>query len=179
MKSTKVIALLILTISSLSLGCTAPETEGQSQLKQLVSSESNERKFPRPVGYVNDFENILTPEQVEALNKILVDYKQKTTNEIAVVTVPSIAPYSDFDEYALELSKEWGVGEKGKNNGLTIVFSKTLTRVRISTGLGTEKILTDEVCQRVVDQIMVPNFQKGKLYEGISLGTAELIKLWQ
>ncbi|KZS40098.1 hypothetical protein AWE51_25520 [Aquimarina aggregata] len=134
--------------------------------------------FPEPIGYVNDFEKILTDEQEAQLTKFLTVYEQNTTNEIAVVTLNTIETYSNFDQYAIDLSNLWGVGKKKKNNGLTIIFSKSLRKIRIVTGFGTEKKLTNEICKQVIDQIIIPEFKKGEFYDGVLLGLAELMKRW-
>ncbi|WP_170114014.1 TPM domain-containing protein [Pontibacter mucosus] len=179
MKNRRVLILLGLMLSLATYSCSAQEAEFEKQNLGLVSSELIEIGFPKPIGYVNDFENILTPEQEKKLTKLITLYQQKTTNEIVVVTISSTEPYSDFDQYAVEMSNEWGVGKKEKNNGLTIVLSKTLKNVRISTGIGTKKALPDEVCKSIIDRFMVPKFKEGQYYEGISQGLDELIKHWR
>ncbi|MEM9687051.1 MAG: TPM domain-containing protein, partial [Bacteroidota bacterium] len=67
-------------------------------------TEINKDLFPELIGYVNDFENILSEEQEMQLTNFLSVYEQNTTNEIAVVTINSIEPYSDFNQYAIDLS---------------------------------------------------------------------------
>ncbi len=179
MKNRRFIFLLVMSLSFVTYSCTAQEAESKNQNLELVALSLKESKFPKPIGYVNDFENILSKEQIKELTEIITSFERKTTNQIAVVTISSVEPYSDFDQYALDLSKEWGVGRKEKNNGLTIVFSKSLSKIRISTGLGTEKVLTDEICQSIIDQFMVPKFKEGQFYDGISSGLTELIKHWK
>lgn len=177
MENRRVILLLVLSLVTYS--CSAQEAESEKQDLELVSSDLKEAAFPKPIGYVSDFEDILTPEQEKTLTDLITLYEQKTTNEIVVVTISSTEPYSDFDQYAADLSNEWGVGKKEKNNGLTIVLSKTLKSIRISTGIGTEKALPDEVCKSIIDQFMVPKFKEGQYYESISQGLDELIKHWR
>ncbi|WP_114783681.1 TPM domain-containing protein [Botryobacter ruber] len=179
MKNKRLLTLLGLTLSLVTYSCSAQETESKKQNLEFVSSDLKEVDFPKPIGYVNDFENLFTAEQVKKLTEVITLYEQKTTNEIAVITIDSIEPYSDFNQYAVDLSKSWGVGKSGKNNGLTIVFSSSLKNIRISTGTGTEKILTDELCKSIIDQFMVPKFKEGQYYEGIAIGLAELMKQWK
>ncbi|REH45858.1 TLP18.3/Psb32/MOLO-1 phosphatase superfamily protein [Tenacibaculum gallaicum] len=62
---------------------------------------------------------------------------------------------------------------------MTIVFSKTLRKIRISTGIGTEHILTDEICKDVIEKTIIPKFKKGEYYLGIEKGITELIAKWQ
>lgn len=106
MKNRRVILLLVLVLSLISYSCSAQEAESEKQDLELVSSDLQETVFPKPIGYVNDFEDILTPEQEKKLTELITLYEQKTTNEIVVVTISSTEPYSDFDQYAVELSNE-------------------------------------------------------------------------
>lgn len=107
------------------------------------------------------------------------EFEKETTNQIAVVSISSIGKYTDFDQFAIDLSNYNGVGLKEKDNGLTIVFSKSLRRIRILTGLGTEKILTDQFCKNVIDQTIIPEFKNGDFYSGIEKGMTELISEWK
>ncbi len=77
------------------------------------------------------------------------------------------------------MSNEWGIGKAEKNNGLLILFSKSLGEIQISTGTGTEKILTDKICKKVIDQIIIPEFKKGEFHNGIKKGLEKLITEWK
>lgn len=108
----------------------------------------------------------------------LVKYSDRTTRQIAVVTVDSISPYIDIQKYASDLGSYWGVGQKDLDNGLVIVLSKPIRKVAIATGYGTEKILTDSICKQIIDSVMIPKFKKGHYYEGVSKGVDSLIEAW-
>ena len=134
--------------------------------------------FPVPIGSVSDYEKIFTESQISNLTQIVSEYEEKTTREIAVVTINSIEPYENIDDYTTDLGNAWGIGKAETNNGLLILFSTNLREIRISTGYGTEKILTDEICKRVIDQTIIPEFKRGEYYTGIKKGIGELIKKW-
>lgn len=133
---------------------------------------------PEPIGYVNDFGDLLSTEQEMKLEKIISDYEKKTTREIVIVTVDSILPFTNINNFALYLSDNWAVGKSEKDNGLTLVFSKKLRSIRISTGKGTENTLTDDICKKIIDQTIIPEFKEGKYYTGIEKGLLDLIKIW-
>jgi len=135
--------------------------------------------FPKPIGVVNDFEEIFTAEQVKELQKIILDFETETGNQIAVVSLNSIGNYESFEHYAHDLSNEWGVGSAGRNNGATLIFSKSLRKIRIATGLGTQEALTDEECKKIIETAIVPEFKKGDFYEGCRKGVLALIKEWK
>src|SRR5687768_520358 len=78
---------------------------------------------------VNDFANILTPEQEEALEHKLEGYDDTTSNQIAIVTLATLidkkgVEYED-EEVALKILREWGVGQKNRNNGIVILIVKS------------------------------------------------------
>ncbi|GFZ85417.1 hypothetical protein GCM10011531_15720 [Aquaticitalea lipolytica] len=135
--------------------------------------------FPFPIGSVSDYEKVFNDVQISNLTKIISEYEEKTTREIAIVTVNSIVPYENISDYSTDLANEWGIGNSETDNGLLILFSKNLQEIRISTGYGTEKILTDELCKKVIDETIIPEFKKGDYYSGIEKGMTELIKKWK
>ena len=142
-------------------------------------SFGQETGFPKPVGFVNDFENVLSLEEVTKLENLLINYEKQTSNELVIVTISKTENEIDFDTYALDLSKNWGVGKKSKDNGLVIVISNQLGRIRICTGTGTEKILTDEICNTILEEKIIPNFKNGEIYKGIESGINALIEKWK
>lgn len=136
-------------------------------------------KFPLPIGYVNDYSKIFNAEQISKLERTITLFEKKTTNEIVIVTIDSIAPYKNIHLFSTELANNWGVGKKKFNNGLAIVLCKNLRQISIATGYGTEKKLDDYSCKKVIDSIIIPEFKKGDYYGGIKNGLEELIFLWE
>ncbi len=137
------------------------------------------RNFPVPIGSISDYENVFSKDQINTLTTIIADYEQKTTREIAIVSIQAIEPYDNIAAYTIDLSNEWGIGKAETNNGLLILFSTNLRKIRIATGLGTEKILTDTICKRIIDQVIIPEFKKGNHYNGIEKGLIALINAWE
>ena len=154
------------------------QTVGQT-VPEATPPPSVQAVFPEPVGYVNDFEHILSPAQEKELTEQITRFEKQTSNQIAIVTIDSIAPYPTMQAYATDLSNTWGVGQKGKDNGLLIIVSARLRQARIATGLGTEKILTDEICQEIMDAHMLPQFKNGHYFNGLKTGVTELINRWK
>ncbi|MUU79889.1 TPM domain-containing protein [Winogradskyella endarachnes] len=176
----KIILLAFLTIS----GCKSKQVDkikpsSETPKVEFTEFDLGESDLPKLKREVNDYEFIFTPEQLEKLTLIIREFEKETTNQIAVVSIDSIGKYTDFDQFAIDLSNYNGVGLKEKDNGLTIVFSKNLRKIRISTGYGTEKILTDEICKKVIDETIIPEFKNGEYYNGIEKGITELIAKWK
>ena len=151
------------------------EVEAQTvQPKPDITSSS----FPERIGFVNDFENILAEEEVKFLENLLDYYKKTSNREIVVITIDSIPSNSDFKQYTLLTSNNWKVGESNDGNGLTVLLSKKLKKIRISTTDKTRYYLPDEFVKKVIDEIMIPEFKNDQYNDGILLGLNELIRKW-
>ena len=76
----------------------------------------------RPTGFVQDYAKILSLDQVGALESKLESFERNTTNEIAVVTIPSLDD-DVIENIAQEIFTKWGIGKKDKNNGVLLLIS--------------------------------------------------------
>jgi uncharacterized protein len=96
-----------------------------------------------------------------------------------LVTVKDIGHSPKMVDYAVELGNRWGVGKKDQENGLIILFSRTMREAFLATGYGTEKILKDEICKAIIDSTMVPFFKEEDYFGGLKAGLLECIKRWE
>ena len=118
---------------------------------------------------VNDYVSLFTEEQRSYLENNLVAFDDSTSNQILIITTPSLDGY-DISNYAFEIGEKWGVGRAEHNNGLVIVIkpkNQTQGRAFIATGYGLEGILPDAVCKEIVDLEMIPHFKKNDYYGGV------------
>ena len=177
MYKTKIIIRHLIITTLLVLGfCKPANIQAQNTNQKLEISES---EYPKQIGFVNDFENIFTADEIKFLNNLLVYYQKNSNKDVAVITIGSIPEGMEFDDYAIKMSENWKVGRNNDGNGLTIIFSKSLKRVRISTTDKTQYHLSDEFCNLVTNQYMIPEFKKEKYYDGILLGLNELVREWK
>ncbi len=133
--------------------------------------------IPRPVGYINDFEHLFTPEQSDTLDNMLHDYEQRTTIEIAVLTADSsLTMYGNFDFFTLKTMSAWRVGKKESNNGMLIGISRSFRKIRIQDGGGIEKVLSNADTKKIIDESFIPFFKKGQYYEGLLNGLKTLMQ---
>ncbi len=58
------------------------------------------QEFPKPVGYVNDFANVIPDDMEKSLERLILEVKQKTGAEIVVVTIPTVGENYTVPEYA-------------------------------------------------------------------------------
>ena len=148
---------------------------GKDNIKSKTSAY-----FPQRIGYVNDYSAVFNDLDKERLGAKLADYKIQTTNEIVIVTLDSEELTTDnFDRYTMDLGNYWGVGTKEMNNGMVILLSPELKRIRISTGLGTEKIVTDEICENILQTLIIPELKNGNYFEGMDKAIDAFIEEWK
>lgn len=131
--------------------------------------------FPQATGFVNDFENLLTQEQKTQLEGTLKTFKDQTSNEIAVVTVPSFQGLDSFT-YAQQLATKWGIGSADRNNGILFLISVGEKQMRIHVGKGLEGALPDSLSGSIMDAEVVPSFKKSEYAKGIIAGVNAIIQ---
>ena len=100
--------------------------------------------------YVNDFAGVISEaDQSEMLSRS-VALAEKTTAQVVVVTVKSLDGKEAY-EYALELGREWGVGDEEKDNGIVILLATQEREIYIAVGYGLEGALPDSKTGRIID----------------------------
>jgi uncharacterized protein len=110
---------------------------------------------PKPTAaagiYVQDYAQVLSAEDKRRLLSIGQELDDKTTAQLAVVTVKTLDG-QPIEDYALSILREWGIGSNEKNNGALIVVAVQDRRSRIEVGYGLEGLLTDGLTGRIQDQ---------------------------
>ncbi len=126
-------------------------------------------EIPKNDGWVTDLGGMLNPAAERALEQLMESYKQGSTHEIALLTVPSLDG-EPIERFALEVGRAWGIGGKDLNNGALLVVSKDDRAVRIEVGRGLEGNLTDSISGRIIRDVIVPKFKAGDYVTGIRQG---------
>lgn len=130
---------------------------------------------PAPQGRVNDFAGVISQEYKEKIAALISELEVATSAEIAVVTQKSIAPYDEF-QYAQMIFDQWGIGQKGKDNGVLVLVAVEERAWRIHTGYGMEGVLPDSVCTRIGREDMVPYLKNNDYSQGLYAGVAGIAR---
>ena len=125
-------------------------------------------------GRVVDNAEILAPATRDRLAAALKSHEDKTTNQVVVLTVPTIAPDS-IEEYANRVFTEWKLGQKGKDNGVLVVVVPKDRKMRIEVGYGLEGTLTDAGASRIIRNDMTPQFKSGNYDGGVQAGVDAIL----
>ena len=143
-------------------------------LAQTVPDDSLPNR-PNPPRLVNDLVGMLSPGEVQQLEQKLDTYNDSTSTQITIVVVKSTGQYEPAD-YAFSIGRKWGVGQKGKNNGLVLLWATSTRKIYIATGYGLEGAIPDAIAKRIVGQIIAPYFKQQQYYQGLDEGTTEIIR---
>lgn len=125
-------------------------------------------------GRVVDNAEILRAETKQKLTARLKAHEAETTNQIAVLTVPSLEGES-IESYAEQVFNTWKLGQKGKDNGVLVLVAPNERRMRIEVGYGLEGTLTDVAASRIVRNVMTPRFKEGNFDAGVAEGVQAVI----
>ena len=123
--------------------------------------------------YVSNPDAILADSSVIWLNACAGMLESKTNVEMCVVALQSIGDAEAFN-FAYELFQRWGIGHKGQNTGVLILFVLDSHDLRIMTGTGIEGVLTDAKCSQIMHDDMFPAFRAGDYDAGICLGALDI-----
>jgi uncharacterized protein len=130
-------------------------------------------EFPVLSGRVVDNAGLLSPAAEQALTEQLAAHEQATTNQIVVVTLPNLQGYT-IEDFGYQLGRHWGIGQKGKDNGVLLLVAKAERKVRIEVGYGLEGELTDALSANIIHSVILPYFKKGDFEGGIAQGVVAI-----
>jgi len=130
---------------------------------------------PNPPRLVNDLVGILQPDERARLEEKLRRYNDTTSTQIVILIVRNTEPYP-IGDYSFQVGRAWGVGQKGKNNGLVLTWATDTRKVFIATGYGLEGAVPDAIAKRIVSQVIVPRFKNQEWYAGLDEATTEIIR---
>jgi uncharacterized protein len=129
--------------------------------------------FPQLTGQIVDNANLLSAEDRAAIDAELKALEQKSSDQLVVVTVPSLDGY-EIEDYGYQLGRQWGIGQEGKNNGVLLIVAPNERKVRIEVGRGLEPIVTDLMSKIIIENAILPEFRRGNFSGGIRAGVRDI-----
>lgn len=178
----RILAFCLLSVTAISAiqaqhSIDQPRSEGGTGMVQAYNQLFRD-SIPKPHGYVNDYENIYTDREEAILDSLIRAFESKTTIQIAVITFDTTMTTRDsLDAMTLQIGNAWGVGQKDKNNGVTIGISRGYRRITIRNGYGIEKILSNEETKLIIDTAFIPEFREGRFFDGTYIGLIQLMSI--
>ena len=123
---------------------------------------------------VTDAAHLLSSEARTKLSAKLARLEGLTHRQVVVVTVSSLGG-RDIADFTKDLSKAWGIGRKGYNDGIVLLVAPHERKVRIAIGYGLEGVLTKSICGQSIETAILPKFRAGDFSGGIEGGSDALI----
>lgn len=135
-----------------------------------------ERIPPKPVGYFNDYANVVPKEKTLALNEKLAQFERETSNQVVVAVFRKMESDSSIEDYSQRVAQAWGVGQKGQRNGVVMLVFIDDRKVSIQVGYGLEGALPDVTAFDIRSRHMNPHFRNGDYAGGLDEGIDLILK---
>jgi uncharacterized protein len=164
---------------SLSIALWLPAVVGLTVMLVLTAFSSlgvAAPSFPALSGRVVDQAGILPAEIKSEIDAKLAALEDKTKDQFVVVTLASLEGY-DIADYGVQLGRAWGVGQKGKNNGLLLIVAPKEHAVRFEVGYGLEGTMTDATSRVIIENAILPRFRANDMAGGIVRGVDDAIQV--
>ncbi len=162
--------ILFLLVAFFAIGLNALKAEAWT-----VSTVPNTRLSDARV-CTSDPDDLIDPTSQVEIDRLLYNAQQQLSAEVFVVALQSTGDV-DLKSFATELFNNWGIGKKGKDNGLLILLVLDQKKVTMETGYGLEGVLPDAICIRIIDNDMVPLMRDGQIGPGMLAGVQAVLKV--
>lgn len=126
-------------------------------------------EVPKSTGYVNDLAGLISSATELKIENFLRGFEASDSTQLVVLTVDSLQGEA-LEEYSLKVAENWGIGQKGKDNGALLLIAKQERKIRIEVGYGLEGKLTDLLAGRIIDNDITPHFKAGDYEGGVVAG---------
>ncbi len=124
----------------------------------------------RPTAYVTDLSGVFPPPRAARLNEKLAAFERATSTQILVYVASHVPDGTTMEELSSRALRDWGVGQKGRSNGVIFFVFPADRKMRVEVGYGLEGALPDAIAHRITDEIVKPHFRAGDFATGIEAG---------
>lgn len=141
------------------------------------SSPASQTSLPAPPkDYVLDQAGILDPSQKTLLSVELAQFERQTSSQIWVCILPGVPEDYAMEDFTQRTAEAWGVGRKGKDNGIVLFVFPSSRQLRIEVGYGLEGAVPDALANSIINQVIVPSFRAGDMAGGVIRGVTALME---
>lgn len=129
--------------------------------------------YPELTGRIVDNANLLNAADRAQIETELQALEATSTDQVAVVTVPSLEGYA-IEEYGIGLARKWAIGQKDKDNGILLIVAPNERKVRIEVGRRLEPMMTDTMATLIIQNAILSQFRSGDFSAGIRDGVRDI-----
>jgi uncharacterized protein len=130
---------------------------------------------PRPARYATDLTGRLPAARVSSLNERLAAFERQTSTQVLIYVDSRVPANTTLDEFANRAFKEWGIGQKGKDNGVLFVVFLDDRVMRIEVGYGLEGALPDARAKQITSDFVKPRFKAGDYAGGVEAAADQIM----
>jgi uncharacterized protein len=130
---------------------------------------------PKPATYVTDKAGVLDPARVKAVNDKLAQFERATSDQVLVYVDRDLPPDTTIEQFGNESMHQWGVGQKGKDNGTVLFLFTGARKMRIEVGYGLEAVLTDAKSRQITSTIIKPRLQAADYNGAVEQGVDAIL----
>lgn len=131
--------------------------------------------FPALSGRVVDEANLMSRKQAHQLTQQLAAFERRSGIQLVVVSIDTLDG-GTIEEYGYQLGRHWGIGQKGKNNGVLLLIAQDERKVRIEVGYGLEGALPDAIAANIIQARILPAFKRGNMAAGVVAGSRGIMQ---
>lgn len=131
--------------------------------------------FPALSGRVVDEANLMSRKQAHQLTQQLAAFEKRSGIQLVVVSIDTLAG-DTIEEYGYQLGRHWGIGQKGKDNGVLLLIAQDERKVRIEVGYGLEGALPDAIAANIIQTRILPAFKRGDMVAGVVAGSQAIMQ---
>jgi len=149
----------------------------------LLWSQVNYAQFDiptKPTGTkqtaVYDYAQLLSSQQNKTLEQKLINYSDTTSTQIVVIIIPSLKGES-IGILGPKWGQTWGIGQKGKDNGVLILMAAQERQIGIYPGYGAEVQITAGQGGELIRNRIIPQFKRGDYYAGLNEGVDGIMEM--
>jgi len=125
---------------------------------------------------VHDESDVLSGPTIQQLELQLKQFEDSTSNQIAILIIPSLDGDA-IEDYALRVAHdEWKLGQSKNDNGVLLFIAVDDRKMKIEVGYGLEGVLTDATCSQIIRNEMAPNFRRGDYDAGVLLAVNAMVR---
>jgi uncharacterized protein len=123
---------------------------------------------------VQDGAGLLSPEQIRTLTIRLAAFEREVGHQVVVLTLQSLEGEA-IEAFSIRVADAWRVGRADVDNGVIVIVAAEDRRARIEVGYGLEGVLPDAAAARIMREVMIPEFRRGAMGEGVVRGVEAIL----
>lgn len=126
-------------------------------------------KFPKPVGWVNDFAEALEPADEQKMNALIGELFKKARAELCIVTVRKVRRMSPAS-YAEKLAAKWKLGSLTANRCIMLLTAMENDEVAMYVGYKLRSLISPDAAAKLIEREVMPLFRKARYGDALYRG---------